>query len=243
MLLVICVMKKLYLLFALILLTVGGCSFLRNHIIKEKRKAFVHLVAISEVAPGIALPISMASGFIVANEGHRSVVLTAAHFCLKNMAEKELSFHDDFIISTLDERRVNGRILAVDPYIDVCLLSTPHIGGGSVKFSAYPPEITDEVINISAPAGMVDKNMVMIYEGRFMGEKQQCTSHKKCAIYNIPAYPGSSGSFILNNDGRLIGMVSATIGGFFHMAMSPTWEQMIRFVEREIDLPYVLNNN
>ena len=243
MLLVICVMKKLYLLFAFIILIIGGCSVLRNHIIKNKRNAFVHLVAVSEVAPGFALPMSMASGFIVANEGYRSVVLTAAHFCLKNMNVEEVSFHDDFFITTIDERRVNGRIIAIDPTIDVCLLETPHIGLGSVKFSSYPPEITDEVINIGAPAGMVDKDMVMIYEGRYMGEKSNCATSKKCAIYNIPAYPGSSGSFILNSNGRLIGMVSATIGGFFHMAMSPTWEQMIKFVEKAIDLPYVINNN
>ena len=139
MLLVICVMKKLYLLLAFILFTVGGCGLLRNHIIKEKRKAFVHLVAVSEVAPGLAMPMSMASGFIVANEGRRSVVLTAAHFCLRNMEAEEISFHDDFFISTLDERTVNGRIIAIDPFIDVCLLETPHIGGGSVKFSPYPP--------------------------------------------------------------------------------------------------------
>ena len=112
-----------------------------------------------------------------------------------------------------------------------------------MKFSSHPPEITDEVINIAAPAGVYDKDLAMIYEGRYMGIKQQCITNKPCAIYNIPAYPGSSGSFILNDSGRLIGMVSATIGGFFHMAMSPTWEQMIGFVEREIDLPYVLNDN
>jgi len=236
-------MKKLYLLLGLILLTIGGCSVLRNHIIKEKRKAFVHLVAVSEVSPGFALPMSMASGFIIANEGHRSVVLTAAHFCLKNMNDKEISFHDDFFISTLDDRHVNGKIIAIDPTIDVCLLATPHIGLGSVKFSPYPPDVADEVINIGAPAGMYDRDLVMIYEGRYMGIKQRCITNKSCAIYNIPAYPGSSGSFILDSNGRLIGMVSATIGGFFHMAMSPTWEQMIRFVEREIDLPYVLNDN
>ena len=90
---------------------------------------------------------------------------------------------------------------------------------------------------------MVDKDMVMIYEGRYMGIKQDCATGKHCAIYNIPAYPGSSGSFILDEDGNLIGMVSATIGGFYHMAMSPTWWQMIQFVEEQIDLPYVISSH
>ena len=76
-----------------------------------------------------------------------------------------------------------------------------------------------------------------------MGVKRDCVTGNSCAIYNIPAYPGSSGSFILNDSGELVGMVSATIGNFYHMAMSPTWNQMINFVEKEIDLSYVITSN
>ena len=236
-------MKKLFLLMAFIVATVSGCAVIKNHIIKERRKSFVHLLAVSEIAPGLKLPVSMASGFLVKDGPTHNVVLTAAHFCVKSMEEVEMSFHDEFYVATIDERTSIGSILAVDRSIDVCLLRINNIGVKPVKFANAGPEITDQVINIGAPAGLADKDMVMIYEGRYMGLKRGCATDNVCAIYNIPAYPGSSGSFILNDSGELIGMVSATVNGFFHMAMSPTWEQMINFVEEQIDLPYVLSSH
>ena len=236
-------MKKLYLLMAIILITISGCAVIKNHIIKERRKSFVHLLAVSEIQPGFMFPVSMASGFVVQTGDNHNVVLTAAHFCVRSMEEKEMSFHDSFHVATIDERQSVGTIIAVDRSIDVCLLRIDNLGVHAVKFAANPPSITDEVINIGAPAGLVDKNMVMIYEGRYMGIKRDCATDNVCAIYNIPAYPGSSGSFILNDDGELVGMVSATVGGFYHMAMSPTWNQMINFVEKEIDLSYVISSN
>tara|TARA_B100000287_G_scaffold402779_1_gene424005 strand:- start:1932 stop:2642 length:711 start_codon:yes stop_codon:yes gene_type:complete len=236
-------MKKLYLLLAFILITISGCAVVKNHIIKERRKSFVHLLAVSEVSPGFKFPVSMASGFVVQGGDNYNIVLTAAHFCVKSMEEEEMSFHDEFYVSTIDERSSIGNIIAVDRSIDVCLLKINNLNVHAVKFARNSPEITDQVINIGAPAGMVDKDMVMIYEGRYMGIKQDCATGKHCAIYNIPAYPGSSGSFILDENGDLIGMVSATIGGFYHMAMSPTWWQMIQFVEEQIDLPYVISSH
>lgn len=224
-------------------MTISGCSVIKNHIIKERRKSFVHLLAVSEIEPGFKFPVSMASGFVVQGGKNYNVVLTAAHFCVKSMEEEEMSFHDEFYVATIDERSSIGKIIAVDRSIDVCLLKIKNINVNAVKFARIGPSITDQVINIGAPAGMVDVDMVMIYEGRYMGIKQGCATGKHCAIYNIPAYPGSSGSFILNEDGDLIGMVSATIGGFYHMAMSPTWRQMIQFVEKQIDLPYVISSH
>ena len=227
---------------AFILITISGCAVIKNHIIKERRKSFVHLLAVSEIQPGFMFPVSMASGFVVKGGENYNVVLTAAHFCVRSMEEEEMSFYDAFHVSTIDERQSLGTIIAVDRSIDVCLLKIDNLNVSAVKFSSAPPNITDEVINIGAPAGLADKDMVMIYEGRYMGIKRGCATDNVCAIYNIPAYPGSSGSFILNDSGELIGMVSATVGGFYHMAMSPTWGQMINFVEKEIDLPYVLSN-
>ena len=37
---------------AFILMIISGCSVIKNHIIKERRKSFVHLLAVSEIAPG-----------------------------------------------------------------------------------------------------------------------------------------------------------------------------------------------
>jgi len=228
---------------AFILITISGCAVIKNHIIKERRKAFVHLLAVSEIKPGFMLPISMASGFVIKAGKNYNVILTAAHFCVRSMEEEEMSFYDEFHVATIDEKTAIGSILAVDRSIDVCLLKINNLDIRPVVFASSEPNITDEVINIGAPAGLADKDLVMIYEGRYMGTKRGCITDKVCAIYNIPAYPGSSGSFILNDNGELIGMVSATIGGFYHMAMSPTWGQMINFVEREIDLSYVLSDN
>ena len=64
----------------------------------------------------------MASGFVVQDGDNYNIVLTAAHFCVKSMEEVEMSFHDEFYVSTIDERSSIGSILAVDRSIDVCLL-------------------------------------------------------------------------------------------------------------------------
>ena len=70
------------------------------------------------------------------------------------------------------------------------------------------------VFAISAPSGIHEKYVYLHFEGIFSG----CNSSDVC-FYTIPAAPGSSGSLVLNEHNRIIGMIQMTTTGFNSLSM------------------------
>ena len=75
--------------------------------------------------------------------------------------------------------------------------------------------------------------MVPIFEGfhsgpaLYPGKSEQI----KVDMYSLPIKQGSSGSPIINENGELIGVVSAGVREFHNVGFSPRYEIIKRFLE------------
>ena len=79
---------------------------------------------------------------------------------------------------------------------------------------------------MAAPLGIFDMDLVPLFDGLYVGERDQYS-----AMYSLPATGGSSGSPILDENGRLVGMVHSVINGFRQIVVSPRLEDMNEFLD------------
>jgi hypothetical protein len=93
---------------------------------------------------------------------------------------------------------------------DICILETS-INRRPVPVARSEPEFGEQVINISAPYGLMftspDGGAVYITDGRYSGNFSMPEGAR--SMYVIWTAPGSSGSPIINERGEIVGMVSA----------------------------------
>ena len=147
---------------------------------------------------------SVGSGFVIKKTSLGSFALTAAHVCENGVKQtEELKVAGQIKVQTLDGRYYKAEILSQDREIDVCLLFVEDLVDGieEMIIADEAPKEGDRAINIASPFGIHYKNVVPIFEGRYIGR----VGFKD--FYTIPAAPGSSGSMILNKDNELIGLL------------------------------------
>jgi hypothetical protein len=66
--------------------------------------------------------------------------------------------------------------------------------------------------------------MVPLFEGHFFGTVDNRQ------FYSLPSIGGTSGSPIVNSDGKLIGMVQSVHSLFHHISVSPSYEELWNFL-------------
>jgi len=228
-------MKKMFVSLIIALLMIGGCSFITKQILKNKRKSFVQVMALSIQATNGMPASSVASGFAVAERDEGTYILTAGHFCVNSITlDGQIVLENNIFVNTSKGESHKAILVGLSHKIDACLLRTKPLDMEPLEISLHNPDRYDEILNIAPPAGMFGKDVAIVYEGRYIGK--ETIGALSMDVYNLPAFPGSSGSPVLNSYGHVIGMVVSTAGGFFHMAFSPTHEEIIYFLEEHIDL-------
>ena len=136
----------------------------------------------------------------------KKVLLTAAHVCdVGARMEIMKRLGGKIKIEALDRiNRVHStNQIKYDRKLDLCLLEIRDINFSipALKISTKKPEYGERVYNLGAPLGVIDAEMVPVFEGFFMGNDQD---H---GYYSIPAIGGSSGSPVINAKGELVGMI------------------------------------
>ena len=172
--------------------------------------------------------LSMGSGAIVLYD-NKKTVLTAAHVCKQMKFELFLQKEKgDFYLKAIDrnDKEYIIKIIKYDTVTDLCLLESTSgpFEAGYIRISTKKPEYGELTYNLAGPMGIIDGEMVPIYEGRFFGNS------KGSAFYSTPAIGGSSGSAILNSKGELVGMIHSVHFRFHHVALSATYEQLWNFL-------------
>jgi S1-C subfamily serine protease len=228
-------MKKIMISLVSAMLILGGCSFITKQILKNKRKSFVQVMALSIQSASGKPSSSVASGFAVAERDEGTYIMTAGHFCVNSVSQDgQIIIENNIFVNTSKGESHKAVLVGLSHKIDACLLRTAPLDMEPLEVSLHDPSRYDEVLNIAAPAGMFGEDVALVYEGRYIGK--ETIGSLSMDVYNIPAFPGSSGSPVLNSYGHVIGMVVSTAGGFFHMAFSPTHQEIIDFLEKHIDL-------
>ena len=174
--------------------------------------------------PGFAK--SSGSGALVSKGSLGGLILTAAHVC-DSMEERMDPSIKGFQLSVVDMslKEYEAKIVNLDYDLDACILSVEGID--LPKVPVYKGKLNEgtKSYNVAAPVGIMNKNMVPLLEGYYMGND---TAHR--AMYTIPAAGGSSGSPIVNSKGELIGMIHSVNIRFPMITVSPELENLRKFI-------------
>ena len=171
------------------------------------------------------------SGMLVWAKG-KPVFLTAAHVCLDDLpdvyAENGMSFtlNKKSIIKVLGTQGayIDTEIIKVNEKTDLCALSVPKMISAPVKVSHKPPKVGDKVYAVSAPYGIHEPTMTLVFSGHYSGYG------KKWHYYTIPTRPGSSGSIVLDKNYRAIGMLNAAFVHIEHIGLGAGHEEIVEFL-------------
>ena len=182
------------------------------------------------------------SGVVVKQNLHGSFVLTAGHVCELEIPQSILSaaianeaypkeVRYQMKIVNLAQSRYMADIISIDMNSDLCLLFAKGYWNkeGAVDMSSVVPFKGERVYNVAAPMGIFYEDVVPLLEGFYMSKK----GNK--AYYSIPAMGGSSGSPIFNIRGDLVGMIHSVNVYFPVISVSPTFENLKLFLEKNIE--------
>jgi len=188
------------------------------------------------------------SGSIVARTFDGVYVLTAGHMCnrdadLKYLKKEEQKIREKkkkekkenpeykaryiikFYVYDLENFKYKTKVVRSNEKLDSCVTFVWGLFDDPLKIATERPEIGTKLYNMAAPAGFFRKNLVPLFEGRYIGEWDRYTS-----VYTVPAIGGSSGSPIINSKGELVGMIYARHNSFHHITISPNYKKLRRFL-------------
>lgn len=186
-------MRKIYLpLFAALCMLLSACTKDLKEIIKDAKSATFIIYTFDEYGS----PLGSGSGFFIDNSG---TGITNYH--VLDGAIKAILKTDNGTEYEID------KVVASDKKWDVIKFTTKHNSNIKFKYLEFanaPLEQGDRVYNISAPLGLEQT----VSEGIISSLRQD--SHGDIIQITAPISPGSSGSAILNEKGKVIAV--ATFG-------------------------------
>lgn len=173
---------------------------------------------------------SAGSGFILKVTYKGSFIMTAAHVCATNTAEllPGVEAVDHLKVQTLEGRYYNAKVLQFDREIDACMMFAEDLVDHveEVGLANHAPVEGDKVYNIASPYGIHHPYVVPIFEGRYIGERGFN------GFYTFEAGPGSSGSMILNEEGKLIGLLHSVYRDMHSIVVSVRYDSLMQFIRK-----------
>ena len=142
-----------------------------------------------------------------------SYILTAGHSCENKLPSSQnvegfriVNKGSRFIVVGLNGDQHDAKVISINKRFDLCLMrvSDVHQNPPALKIAEKEPARGEIVVNMAAPHGLFWSGTVLIFRGAFSGYHTRGYS-----IYTIPTKPGSSGSAIVNYDGKLVGVIFA----------------------------------
>jgi S1-C subfamily serine protease len=184
---------------------------------------------------------STASGVILKHYRDVTLIATSAHVCSIKHGNQIRIFAPEykydspywhvlersmFSLSDLNGKKTTGIILKIDYMSDLCVLASRKINKPEVKISLMDPIVGEKYYNVAAPRGIWAKKLVPLLEGRFVGKAKSPFTGGDTYMFTIPATGGSSGSPIFNWYGEVVGLLHSAYGGFHHICMAATNDQL-----------------
>ena len=115
----------------------------------------------------------------------------------------------------------------MDEESDICLLMGIKYNNESfnqIKLESNIPSIGSDVYTVASPNGITGAGLRLVFTGKFAG-----CNDTNC-MTTIPATFGSSGAGIYTSEGKLITIVMAVTTGFENLVLSPSQEDINRFI-------------
>ena len=171
------------------------------------------------------------SGSVVGVHKFGSLVLTAAHVCETDRYNGNPQVTEiRVILQVLDLqlKRYDASIISVDRELDTCMLTVVGMKKPPLRIHMGKYEPGTKVYNVAAPIGILNHDLVPLLDGYFIGNEG------KRALYSVPAAGGSSGSPIVDANGNLVGMIHSVNILFPMITVSPTIEDLRKFIFESI---------
>ena len=152
---------------------------------------------------------ALGSGMTISRKGE-TYVLTAGHVCVPQAYDPYLGLVS-YIGQVTNKLHGTGyygnksefEILAIDQAKDLCILrATSRWISPGVKLARRLPSPGTKVYMVSAPFGIFEPGLTLVYDGYLAGSDTEGD-----IMVSMPTRPGTSGSSILDEKGRVIGVV------------------------------------
>lgn len=189
------------------------------------------------------------SGSIISSNSIGIFIATADHVCtaVNKKEEEVIEFLSDRLLEDRKEYYLRPKrsirattfhgqaaiadIIAQDAELDACILFAEGITGYALR--RYYGRISPgtEYYNIAAPLDSFMPGLVPMLTGRYLGQK-----NSKVAVFTIPAVGGSSGSPVLDQQGRLVGILHSILTGFTHISYATDITLMNKFLDDNIEI-------
>jgi S1-C subfamily serine protease len=167
-------------------------------------------------------------------------LITAKHVVTASHVVEDISPNAEIFIAFEEEKFVSAVVLNSNPDIDTAILALTEVVEGITPLQLCPKEeimIGEEIAVIGSPAGWHD----IVTVGRISGTNKDLRmsedpSFQDIILIDADIEAGSSGSAVINIDGKVVGIVMALIGthaesGIGQRAVSPAYKIQILIQE------------
>ena len=232
----------------LFFLSLTSCNFsIENEKnIKNKVNVFTHLkqqLIIESLGSKFITDITTASGACIDLGEKKSIILTVEHFCEgKVIPEDEIKEMLKDLPTNVDKSNIstkfrvvlfNGlvhdvKVIKFDSKKDLCLMEI--IDGkceNKLKIANNYPKKYSKVSALSAPLSIFSPTNVLIFDGRYIGIKNNNF------IFTLPSTYGSSGSPIVNDNLELISMIKMSTTGFQQISIGANLNSIKEFINNK----------
>ena len=175
---------------------------------------------------------SLGSGMAVNVFSNTMTVLTAGHVCDTQPTEKIDKVTQ--LVYVVDHKETKHQAWPVLTSFynqvgsgDLCLLWVPSLEVKKVSFAKSGPKIGDELYYIGAPLGIHHPPTVPIFKGIYSGPVDASSG-----LVTFPAAGGSSGSAVINKDGKIVGVVFAANPNFHHVSLISSFSSLKIFLSK-----------
>jgi S1-C subfamily serine protease len=167
-----------------------------------------------------------------------SYVMTAGHSCESKFPKSQMiegfrveNKGSKFKAVDLNGQQHEASVIMINKRFDLCLLQVSNVltKPPVLKLADKEPKKGETVTNMAAPHGLFWPGTVLIFKGQFSGYHDRGYS-----VYTIPTKPGSSGSPIINDDNKLVGVIFAGYRTIENVALSSPLVAIRVFLKKAI---------
>jgi S1-C subfamily serine protease len=181
----------------------------------------------------ISISQTQASGIAFKTINDKTYILTAEHFCnpyeVNHYTESYLERVYKLHVENYEGYAWDAKVISSNHLTDLCLVEVVDMPPvKTLKFATKMPKMGQDIFTVSEPLGIGPNGTALHFSGKFSG----CDVDNMC-YYSIPATFGSSGSVILNEDGKIIGMIQRAIMTLNVMSIGVGIDDIRNFLENE----------